>query len=102
MSIQMPYFNLLLYVSSPRSHESLPPRESLNWISHFQRRLVCTKVNVFFYVRDCLSSSPSGDGASGSAFWRNLNGVSLPIGRYPVIVGIIDGVDLATFARQNI
>ena len=38
----------------------------------------------------------------GSAFGRNLNRVSLPIGCDPVIVGIIDGVDLANVACQNI
>ena len=44
----------------------------------------------------------SGDGAFGSAFWRNLNGISLPVARYPVIVGIIDCGDLTNVARQNI
>ena len=40
--------------------------------------------------------------ASGSAFGRNLNRISLPIGCDPVIVGVIDGGDLANVTRQNV
>jgi len=40
--------------------------------------------------------------ASGSAFWRDLNRTSFPIGCYPVIVGIVDCGYFTNVARQNI
>jgi hypothetical protein len=88
VSIEMPYFNLRLYVSSAFLL-GCPVREQHINLHHNQPSL-----------SKCISAS--GDGTFGSAFWWNLNGISLPIGRYPVIVRIIDGRDLTNVARQNI
>jgi hypothetical protein len=88
MSIEMPYFNYYCMFASPFLRSVPYVKNTLTFI------ITKRRCSIFF--------SPSGDGAFGSAFWWNLNGISLPISRYPVIVRIIDGGDLTNVARQNI
>ena len=93
-----------------RAMTLLPRWASFNKISHFSKTVIYqaiaveTALNLKSKSSGALSKciSASGDGALGSAFWRNLNGISLPVGRYPVIVGIINCGDLTNVARQDI